>query len=100
MKRSWVLLLASLAVALGIFAHETTHGQTPGAKSGDLGPGEKGATLRLPGTDAPPTSLPASMQGLWNTPGAGPGTLTPIKPFRAVEPPSTATDINKDIELS
>ena len=98
MKR-WLFLLAALAILGGAVTHETSRGQFPPAKSApspgpsDLGPGEQGATLRVPGMETPaPTPKPATpsvLQAFANSPGAG----------RVALPPSTV-NINKDIEIT
>jgi hypothetical protein len=97
MKR-WLSILGMLTFAVAALVQETSHGQ-PGAKPADLGPGEQGATLKLPGAEpAPPPpgagnpELPYFLQKSFGS-SAKPGN-------RIALPPSNPTDINKDIEIT
>ena len=98
MKR-WLWMLTVLAVS-SVVLHGTCRGQPPR----DLGPGEQGATLRIPGLDPVPTAgkpgVPPNLQGLWNP------TASPYPPSlqtgatKVALPPSNAVNINKDIEIT
>jgi hypothetical protein len=104
MKRTlWLFTSLTMFIALA------ARGQGPGTKPGDIGPGEQGAKLRLPGMDTPtpsaPSASPAMPAVLQNHINANPANtgLTPIGSFGAskiAQPPSMATDINKDIEVT
>lgn len=83
--RRWVWVVA---IGLGAVA-------APGMAQ-DIGPGAGGATLRLPGMDAPavPTpvpGLPPGLQNAWNPAAGAP---------RVAVPPSNRVDINKDITIT
>ncbi|MBI3822125.1 MAG: hypothetical protein HY289_05525 [Planctomycetes bacterium] len=101
MKR-WFWLLSMLTIALGVV---TTRAQVPGGKGpADVGPGDGGATLKLPGLEptapgnaggAKPVVIPDYLKGkvsAFPTPAKG---STPI-----ALPASNNTDINKDIEIT
>ena len=105
--RRYVWIAAVLAV-LGAAFHETGRGQFPGAKpkAGDIGPGDQGATLRLPGAaPMPPPSpignapaVPSYVRNLYGSPG---GVPNPARPERSItQAPASNVNINKDIEIT
>lgn len=77
MKR-WLLLLPTLAIVAAIVR-------------GQIGPGDGGATLRLPGADAPKVQTPTN-----TTPFLPPAAAN----TRFALPPSNQTGVNKDIEIT
>ena len=95
MKR-WLWIFALSAAAAGTWVQ-----QVPGQSPGDLGPGEQGSKLKLPGMDAPSPPAPAvppNSQGAWNA-------LTPrmtgqVGAPQFALPPSNSVDINKDITIT
>ncbi len=104
MKR-WLWMAAIFAVAVGALAHNTGHGQFPAPKAG---PGEGGATLKLPGLDPVPTppvpgavrtALPDYVPKSNGTPGSAYPSLQPGGTKVAL-PPSVQFDINRDIEIT
>ena len=102
MKR-WFWVPAFL-IAIGILVHQTSRGQVPGSKPGEVGPGAGGATLKLPGYDSPtpPSDKPAvpdSLKGMWNT-SAFPKKPADANASKIALPPSNQNDINKDIEIT
>jgi len=113
MKR-WLWFLFGFTAFLSIAIHDTTRGQGPGTKSGDIGPGEQGAKLRIPGIDAPPAPSPmpmptqgkdSSYKSLWNptvNPMGGAGGLPFVPPTKKpiAQLPTMPTDVNKDIEIT
>lgn len=105
MKR-WLWITAIFAAGMGVIAH-SSRGQFPASKPGDLGPGDKGATLRLPGLDPVPTTRPPVPGGALpdyvpksaGTPGSAFPSLQPGGTKVAL-PPSAQYDINRDIEIT
>lgn len=101
----WIWIAAILMIAVGVVV---TNGQQPGNK-GPVGPGDGGAVLRLPGLEptpdavstkvAKPAELPYYLQ---NTPKSPPSPYpaTSSGGTKVALPPSNATDINKDIEIT
>lgn len=89
MKR-WFLWLSLFTPVVGVLAVSTSRGQIQG-------PGDGGATLRLPGAEPAPVR-----------PQPMPTALDPASPFspaapkvtRVALPPSNANDINQDIEIT
>jgi hypothetical protein len=102
MKR-W-LGLSVIVTGCFVALQGTSRGQT-GAKPADLGPGAGGATLKLTGMDSVDPKgpnrpgVPDSIKGLWNPALAAFPTPTQPGGTKVAEPPSNATDINKDIEI-
>ena len=102
MKRS-IIILAIFAACVGVVVEQTGRGQP-----GDIGPGEKGATLRLPGSEAPSAPTPsAPTPGAPLRPVASPFGASPFSPGmpasggkKVAELPSNEVDINKDIEIT
>ncbi|MSQ93526.1 MAG: hypothetical protein EXR98_03100 [Gemmataceae bacterium] len=99
MKR-WLFLLAILAAGVGLIAHNTGRGQFPGPKPG---PGEGGATLKLPGLDPVPggsqTALPNYVPRAGYTPSSAYPSLQPGGTKVALMP-SNVVDFNRDIEIT
>src|SRR5437667_8172180 len=69
------LWIPVILIAVGILVHQTSRGQVPGGKPAEVGPGAGGATLKLPGFDAPPSEkpvVPDPLKGMWNSSAAFP----------------------------
>lgn len=100
MKR-WLLLLPILVAVVAV-----GRAQFPTPQPGDLGPGEGGATLKLPGADPSPPQgkIPTAPAGGPPAPWNGATPFTPLSPtpgsVRVALPPSNQVDINKDIEIT
>ena len=96
------LWIPAILIVVGIFFHQTGRGQVSGTKPGEVGPGAGGATLKLPGYDAPPSDKPAvpdSLKGMWNT-SAFPNKPNAGNASKVALPPSNQNDINTDIEIT
>lgn len=81
-----VVVFASCAV---IAANQSSRGQ-------GLGPGEKGATLRLPGAEPP---APGAAPSPWSDSPFTPG-LVPSSGKKVAELPANRVEINKDVEIT
>jgi hypothetical protein len=98
MKRNWLTMVAAVASVAGMLLARSGRGQTPF----DIGPGDRGATLKQPGFEAPAQKQSAPLPNLWNQtvapyPAAGPQGQLPVQ--QTALPPSRQ-DINKDIEVT
>jgi hypothetical protein len=102
--------LCLLAIVMGsLIVGSVIRGQAPGVKPpADLGPGDGGAALKLPGMDsvdpkgASRTDVPDSLKNLWSKSAPGASAFPkPAQPggTKVAEPPSNPTDMNKDIEI-
>jgi len=95
------LFVMSIFSVCGIVTIGTT---SRGQGQPDLGPGEKGATLRLPGTEAPrPQQIPPDGQrpAFPNSNPFGPSPFSPAAATNKIaQPPSNDVSINRDIEIT
>ncbi|MBI2804428.1 MAG: hypothetical protein HYX68_05515 [Planctomycetes bacterium] len=99
MKR-WLGSLAVLSMAVGVIVDNTSHGQFPAGKSAPLGPGEKGATLRIPGLDTPSAPvLPSYVPRASAAPGGLLSNPFQTRPERIALPPSNS-NTNKDLQIT
>ena len=101
MKR-WLWVLPILTIAVGVVVEEKSRGQVP------AGPGDGGATLRLPGLDPTPAlpsnskaaPLPYYLQNLEKKSAASAYPPLSNSAKKVALPPSNAVEINKDIEVT
>jgi hypothetical protein len=107
MKRSlWIVAVLVVPFIGGVVAHNTGLGQLPQPKPGpgESGPGEGGATLRLPGLDPTPTvpartALPDYIPKGNSSFGSAYPTAQQPGGSKIALPPSNAVDLNRDIEI-
>jgi hypothetical protein len=100
MKR-WLLLMSSFSVAALALVAQSTRAQVTQPRPADVGPGEGGATLRLPGdaapTPTPNSAVPDAMKGLWK---GQPNPFGSATASRIAQLPSNSIEINKDVEIT
>lgn len=101
MKR-WLGMVALFAAILGVVVTSASRGQFPQPKPGDFGPGTGGAILKQPGLDPNPPmpQLPSYIPKGPPPMGVGSPASNPSGGAKVALPPSNATDINKDIEIT